>query len=119
MSELIQKMKVYLIILTGQGDTEIKVVDQETWDWIKSSNPGKPKNTKKNSWFDQLVPKSQLDKIGEVPYITIGSFENDRALWSRNADGYQEYYYDTVIEAMKDIKKNGHEFEDEYSGEIY
>lgn len=126
MSELVQKLKMYLIILTGQGDTEIKIVDQETWDWITSADNGRNPNLPENtlSWDDLLVPQSQLKKIldnseGYHPHLTKGSWENDRAMWACNADGYSEGYYDSVKDAMKAIKKNGHKFEDEYYGCIY
>jgi hypothetical protein len=125
MSELIEKLKVYLIILTDQGDTKIKVVDQETWDWINSDDLGRHPNLEgASSWTDLLVPQSQLKKIlddnnGYHPHLTIGSWQNDRAMWSCNADGYVEGYYGSVEDAMEAIEKNGHELTDEYHGSIY
>lgn len=137
--------KMYLVILTdGGGDTYYKVVDQETFDWICSDDPGRPEDGKgcdEYSWPDQLVPPSQAVKMkadhddyqkkygnpindpdeeedGEWPLrLSSGSWENDRAIAARPADGYDDY--DSVIDATRAIKKHGDELEDEYHGCMY
>ena len=117
-------MKVYLIVLTGQGDTFIKVVDEETFEWIVSDDLGQPKGEEDaSSWEDQLVPASQIEKIKEEEgeydplRITIGSYDNDRALAAKPCGDYDTYY--SIKEAMKAIKSHGDELEDEYQGYIY
>jgi hypothetical protein len=91
-------MNVYLVILSGGGDTYIKVVDQETYNWICSDDPGIPPElvdtgeeyevfgtTYKrgpSSWVDQLVPASQIAKMEaeHKKYIakwTIGNAKSD------------------------------------------
>ncbi len=119
-------MNVYLIVLEGGGDVDIKVVDQETYDWITSDDLGQPPGSEEETmWEDQSVPASQLAKMkskeGEhyqPPMITSGSWDNDRAIHCCAADGY-DTEYDSIKEALKDIRKKGDEMEDEYHGGIY
>ena len=122
------KNKVYLVILSGGGDTYIKVVDQETFDWICSDDMGLPENydpMNGGSWEDQLVPVSQVAKMKmeQEEYecypltITRGSWDNDRAIAACPADEYDSY--DTVTEATKAIQKHGDVLEDEYQGCMY
>ena len=125
------KNKMYLVILNGGGDNFIKVVDQETFDWICSDDGGFPADyDDDSSWIDQIVPTSQLEKMKaewnaltpmqpvEFEFrITSGSWDNDRAIGAKPADGYDTY--DTVKEAKKAIKHNGDKLEDEYQGDMY
>ena len=127
----VPKTGVYLIHLEGGGDTFLKVVDKETFDWVTSDDLGQPEGTSKDEgiitvhmWEDQLIPASQIAKIKEEEgddydpiQITSGSYDNDRALAARPADGYDTYY--TVREVMQAIKANNGELIDEYSGYIY
>ena len=126
--------KVYLIILDDDGDI-YKVVDQETFDWICSDDMGLPADYDDDtSWVDQIVPASQLTKMkaewnkdADKPWrikneefefrITRGSWDNDRAIAARPADGYDTY--DTVKEALRSIAFNRDTFEDEYQGCMY
>jgi len=116
--------KVYLIVLRGQGDTEIKVVDKETFDWITSSDPGHGLKEMPISWDDMNTPASQLAKMKKQDdtfwsvYLTCGSWENDRALACAAADGYAESY-GTIKSAMNTITKKGDVLTNEYHGEIY
>ena len=76
---------LYCIHLTGQGDTEIKLVSKAVWDWINSRDLGRPEGGAGSHWIDQLVPKEVTEYHAregnyEAIYITIGSFDNDRAL---------------------------------------
>ena len=76
-------MKVYCIELEGQGDKEIKLVSKEVFNWINSRNLGRPDGCNDSGWIDQIAPQEvkdyQAKNDGEV-YITIGSYDNDRAL---------------------------------------
>jgi len=138
-------MKVYLVVLSGGGDTYRKVVDEETFNWICSDDPGKPADGKgcdEYSWPDQLVPPSQAAKMkaaheeyqkqygdpindpdeeddGEWPLrLSSGSWENDRAIAAREAEGYLDDYF-SYKEVMQAIKAHGDELEDEYEGYMY
>ena len=128
-------MKMYLVILEGGGDIYIKVVDQETFDWICSDDMGQPADYDDDtSWVDQIVPASQLskmkadwDKDVDKPWrikgaefefrISRGSWDNDRAIAAFPADSYDTY--DTVRDATRAIQKHGDVFEDEYQGCMY
>lgn len=120
-------MEVYLIKLTdGGGDTDYKIVDQETWDWINSNNMGQPSNIKKGDvlWVDQLVPKSQLELMKKEyleddfePEISIGSWTNDRAILARSVRPYGTY--SSVKDVMNALRKHGDELVDEYEGCLY
>ena len=90
--------KVYLVVLEGGGDLYVKVVDEETFDWICSGK----------GWCREKF---------EGPGVTSGSLDNDRAIHAIPADGYDTYY--TIKEAMQAIKKHGDELEDEYQGCMY
>ena len=85
--------KVYLIRLQGGGDVEEKFVDEEAWNWIVSRDMGqRPEDIGEGSWIDQNVPDSVMKALqkeyadyglhpkGAVITLTIGSWENDRAL---------------------------------------
>ena len=129
------KNKMYIVLLEGGGDIYIKVVDKETFDWICSDDPGQPADYDDDtSWVDQLVPASQFakmkaewDRDADKPWrtpgaefelrLSRGSWDNDRAIWAKPADGYSEY--DTIKEAVKAIANNGDVFEDEYQGCYY
>ena len=71
-------MNYYLIWLQGQGDTYVKVVDDETWQWITNRNHSIP------------CPASVLERAKarrgeefEAPFETSGSsYRNDRALYA-------------------------------------
>jgi hypothetical protein len=120
------KMKVYLVTLTGGGDTYRKIVDEETFNWICSDDPGQPEGTSEDaySWIDQLVPASQLTKMKADDEdfagvdLSSGSWENDRAIFAYPADGYLDDYFSTK-EVMQAIKNHGDELEDEYEGYMY
>lgn len=130
-------MKVYIVLLEGGGDIYIKVVDEETFNWICSDDPGQPADYDDDtSWVDQIVPAAELarQKVAweehealwhvngkgakfEGIRLSRGSWENDRAIFALPAVGYNQY--DTIKEAMRAIKDHGDEFEDEYQGCMY
>lgn len=90
--------KRYLVILQGQGDTDIKLVTQETWDWIDSPYTGKA----------EVIPET---KTKMTP--TSGSYDNDRAL---RASGVP---FERTRDAYKWALENSVEIVDEYIGYIY
>jgi len=112
--------KYYMITCIGQGDTEITIVDQETWDWIFSPWPKTLKG--KNSGED-IVPKAVLKKMRKwyeddsfKPEITIGSYENDRALQAPSVNGEKFY---SMKDALKFIKDKKIKIADSHEGYIY
>lgn len=113
-------MKVYLVHLEGQGDTDLKIVDKETFDWINSDLP---EGWSYENPYDSTVPDSQKAKMkkagadGEVE-IYMNSYDNDRALAAYPMDGYDSYY-DSICDVIHAIKSHGDELEDEYNGYIY
>jgi hypothetical protein len=118
-------MDVYLISLSGQGDQDYKVVDKETFDWICSSNKGKPKGEEKESgWYDTTVPQSQIELLNQdgdandsQVYLTSGSYQNDRALFCASLPQYDSIY--SIKELMSKLKENGDTLVDEWEGYIY
>jgi hypothetical protein len=98
---------VYVLHLSGQGDTYIKLVDQETWDWI--FNPWNPPDPAASSYDDSTVPPAVLKRMKDMgdefvlPNITRGSYENDRAL--QVAGVFGETFFD-LADAMHYIKKH-------------
>jgi hypothetical protein len=114
-------MKVYLIVLQGQGDTDVRVVDKETFDWVTSTNPGMLAEAKGNAWIDSRVPeyqqkKREEDGLGSLE-LTTGSWWNDRMLAAYSIHGYKEY--SSLRDALKAVKAKGDEIEDTTEGMIY
>lgn len=120
-------MKAYLVVLTGQGDTDIKLCTKEVFDWITGDKTtGKPEN--KNSWIDQDVPQCVLDSMENDPcceediYVCDNTLSNDRALNVGEAvitvNGEQASFYG-IYEAIKFIRENDIEIVDVYEGYVY
>ncbi len=115
-------MNVYLLVLTGQGDTEIRVVDQETWDWIFGPS-GQPEG--ESGWEDPHVPAYQRRKSREEEgeendfYLTSGSWQNDRALHAYSSERYDAETFDGIKDVLKVIKKKGDTIAEEFHGCIY
>ena len=119
----------YLLILTGQGDTEIKVVDEETYNWIVSTELGKSEQDKgKLYWNDISCPPEvrkaiiETEEEGEGFSISIGinSYSNDRALFAPciKVNG-NEMRFSTVVDVYNWAVRNGYTIIDEYQGYIY
>jgi len=109
-----KKPKYYLIFLQGQGDTQVKVVDQETWDWIFSGyNPPDP-HPGKNSYEDKTCPPAILERYKKAngedaeepfPCVSVGSTDNDRALYAPGIYFGKRHLedYTSLSEATDDI----------------
>ncbi|MGX1266718.1 hypothetical protein RKD55_004662 [Rossellomorea marisflavi] len=128
-------MQAYVITLIGQGDTDVKIVDQETYEWIVSADLGRKGN--ESGWQDKTCPltvrKAVWDEMslreqkhyGQMsnfyPDITIGSPNNDRALFVcalKDKSGKELSFWD--IEAYTTyIAKHNVEILDSYEGYIY
>jgi hypothetical protein len=119
-----KRMDVYLIVLEGQGDVSVALVDYETWEWINSPKPESAKGER--AWDEfKMAPEyvqNTLMKYGDDKLIiTIGSFQNDRAL-AASTDGavwFQYGEYDDIQAAKEWASVNGYDIEDEFHGYIY
>ena len=113
------KQRVYVITLSGQGDIYIKLVDKETWDWIFS--PWAPPKKNDVAYVDTTCPPKVLARMvaedeEAEPYITRGSYENDRAL--RVEPVYGPTFF-SVVEAMNYPSKNKLKIIDSWEGYVY
>ena len=105
--------EIFIIVLTGQGDTDIKVVNQETWEWII-------KDTEfplgENSIYE--IPPG----MEETAFITIGSSYNDKALAVQtNVPGYEDNddeYFD-LADIFRMVSEQGDKVVDQFHGYIY
>jgi len=120
--------EVYLIVVTGQGDTEVKVVDEETFEWLDSPYPSE---TGEASVRDIIPPRIEeimrafwRNDIGEEMddtdlSVSSGSWDNDRALMVvSTVEGY-EAQYSSLKDALDDIKTQGDTVVDTWEGLIY
>lgn len=125
---------IYLLTLTGQGDTEIKIVDKETFDWIFISPFGDSwvgnnedrscplfiRERKYTLYYDEL--KNDYSSVDEFyPELAYSSYENDKAIWAPGLIGEkgEELYFFSTKEAYEYIYKNKLNIVDEYTGYIY
>lgn len=94
----------YLITLTGQGDTNIVIVNKDEWDFINDAKP-LPYKIKKElkEWYQDC-----LENVG-------GSTDNDRALFMTCV----KKIYHNIKDAMEYIKENDIEIVDGFNGCIY
>jgi len=140
--------KAYIVKLTdGGNDTTIKLVDQETWDWINLNDPGKPKNNTKvvkkfgmfsknveeNRWDDQLCPDNIRNRINKMCnyndnkiMLSAGSWDNDRAILAPILEDDYKYeisFYRTkdLLNLIKLATDNGYDVDEdeEYDGYMY
>jgi hypothetical protein len=146
--------KVYLVKLVDQdNDIITKVVDQETWDWINLRDSGRKPFSglgKGESYYkDILCPESVEEKIKmyeeteqrmmektfnqspqpfvfEGVFLSIGSFENDRAMKAPPLDGNPKFSdvgstTKHTLNLIKTLENLGYELDldHEYSGLIY
>lgn len=112
----------YLIELTGQGDLQMALVTQEVWDWINSPMPAGLREA--GGMLDPATPECvRLSNDNYGAYITIGSWENDRALAAASSDAgaIMDFYDSPRAEGQfrKEIEEAGYEIADEYHGYIY
>ena len=118
-----KQIQVYMIMTTGQGDTFVKLVDKETWDWIFS--PWAPPQAEMSAYQDTACPPSVVARWrkeqtnveeDEFPYITHGSYENDRALQAQPV--YGTTFFSAGL-AIKYIARHNCKVVDSYEGYIY
>ena len=98
-------MNKMLIILEGQGDTEVKFIDAEWEEWL-STPPDFPAG---HTSLTELAPD------GSKISVTTGSWENDRAIQI----GMSGLRFDSVTDALDHAVKQGWAVTCQYSGCIY
>lgn len=129
--------KLYLISLQGSGYTEVKVVDEETWNWIMSENKGLPHNYDNSGpWKDTIIPESiklkiwnNLDNSEKLDfksydefgvYLSRGSWQNDRALIAPAIEvDNKKLLFFSLKDFVNNINKENIEILEEYEGYIY
>lgn len=121
---------LYLIVTSGQGDIDYKLVTKEAWDWIISDPPAELYSSSTCSIDDTGCPAAIRQELYQeaVKYepnlkledfqveITTGSAENDKALVAPSA--YELVFY-TASEVTTWAAENGHVIVDEWNGSIY
>jgi hypothetical protein len=110
-----QLMGCYMIMLSGQGDNEIKLVNKETWDWINTQNINPPDSQVEKYIKEYQHGNPRIDEIIKQMNGCKNSWSNDRAL-SASSD-YGETFYD-MTEAIDFIGDN-YKVIETYTGYIY
>jgi len=109
--------KQYLLVLSGGGDTVVKLVSQSVWDWVQADYGSAEAS------YAEPVPPAVLDLAkehgveghfkGGTLHVTRSSAENDRAM---SAPGPS---FDDVAEAVKYAKKHKVSIEETFNGYLY
>lgn len=119
---------VHLISLSGQGDEEAYLVSKEVFDWVVNRDtPGRAGN--EHAWRDTATPEAIRNAIREenqrygdsdsdLANCTIGSYNNDRALYAGRA-AIAGGYGDTERDMVEYAHANGLRIVDEFRGYIY
>jgi hypothetical protein len=107
--------KLYALVLTGQGDTEIKLVDKDMWDWIDSAQPKAPVP---DNILVQLRKHHEDEKF--VPHISRSTAVNDAALMAApvEIDGAEAMFF-SIRDFNKFVRKYDIEIVEEFEGCIY
>jgi len=112
-------MKAYLIVLSGCNDIIIKLVDQETWEYLQSPLPEFGSARK----ITETPPKNVSDNIvgcyGNGDGTIDISCRNDRAIhivWRLNG---KETTFIRFKDLYKFIADNDIQIEKEYQGALY
>lgn len=113
--------KCYLIHLAGQGDTEIKIVNKATWDWIVGEGEAPPHQVesyikscrKYGSGYTPIPTTAEASEY--LKFANSGSCDNDKAL-ECEADFKR---FASIKSAMQYISKHGLKVVDEYEGCLY
>lgn len=103
--------KMLLIVLTGQGDIDIKLVPYAALQWIESPTPSS--GAKYETIPVEVMAGYEHKYHNKKAYVSAGSGDNDRAIHVQGED------FTSIREATKYAKKNGIEVVDEWHGCIY
>lgn len=107
-------IKKYLIVLTGQGDTFVRLVPPAAKDWIESPYPGAGEGG--NEAIPDAVKEGHEDEYDEEDgdvFVSSGSGDNDRAM------AIQGIEFDSITEAHKYTKKHKIDIVGDFNGYIY
>lgn len=106
------KVKAYSTTCEGQGDTEIKIVDEPTWKWIQGEGPV-PQTT-----ID--AAKENDDEQDDWEFSDSGSSQNDKVLYAEamTIDGIKAEFY-SVAELVNFCREHEVEILDSFEGGIY
>lgn len=124
-----EKIKMRLLVLSGQGDVEHKLLDQTTWDWIRSPRPAMrnhsahevPPESVRKDIFKALAGYSDSPKKWEEVKVMVssGSCENDRMLACHPYLGETELCFYSTKEVMEFVREHNIEIVEEVEGCIY
>jgi hypothetical protein len=107
------KTPCYMLVLNGDNDHSIKIVDKETWDWIMNPHTQCPPAVLERIRVENFDEELKVeDCISEYTAV------NDAALLAPVIP-IQEGYFDRMKDALDFIKKNNIEIEDTFEGHIY
>lgn len=121
--------EAYLINLEGMEDTTSALVTKEVFEWIeRPDTPGR--EGKISGWVDTGIPHVlhetlKKDSFYSTPFVTIGSFNNDRAIIMVSADTNPDgstgvLFSDDDEKTVKEwARENGVEIKDTYVGGLY
>lgn len=130
------KPNFFMIVLEGGGDVTVKIVDEETFDWLDSPRPKMvdygaedkscPESVRQRAYKEYLEAESRWPSRKTKPYedfwpdVTSGSCENDRALFvaALTIDG-EQLEFDTVSEAANWCVEHGVKIAESWEGYIY
>lgn len=131
---MVQNM--YLVVLQGQGDTYIKIVDKEIFDWINkdidketlkngfSIDKSCPISVRLNKWqLEKEYLKKECNSFNDFyPIVTRGSYNNDKAMFTTgiiNKETDKELIFYSISDALKYIKNNNINIVNTYEGMVY
>ena len=106
------KNPVYLITLSGGGDTYITLVKKHVWNWIISNYPS-DKIQCSEKIPDNVKAEQKTSYGTSIVCLNRNSYENDRAL---NAPGES---FESVKDLGEYLKSNKLTIEDEFEGYLY
>lgn len=105
------KKKMLLIVLTGQGDIDVRLVPYAALQWIESPTPSS--GAKYEAIPAEVMAGYEHKYHNKKAYVSAGSGDNDRALHLHG----EEFY--STVEAMAYANDNDIEVVDEWHGCIY
>lgn len=103
-------MKKFLIILTGQGDLEIKLCAPETEAWLDLPARGNEVVPPEVAAGDPDYNPGERINV----YVSLGSADNDRAIAAPGIRNFESF-----AELLAFIKTNDVELTGEFVGQIY
>lgn len=110
--------QMFLVVLSGGGDTEVKIVSKPVWDWILTEDDFQGEDSIQDTPPPEVI-QEMIEENGEdsdcTVFVTSGSPDNDRAL---NAPAPNRSFF-SMKEALQYIKRNNIEIVEEYEGYIY